>query len=215
MSEDEYEGRVVGLYADLETLHEIALEAQTLHRTVTLSPGDVLSLISELRRLRDENAEPKTLYVVTSGEYSSYQIHAVFSTREKAERYTSELQKTPHSDAEIEEYALDADAEQIARPVWMCEIQVECGAIDNERQTAYPLLAPRGRRAGIVRHLPARRRQMFGSPQNPFEIIGEVLHAERLCVQSYVSAEHARKLAVEARQAHLRAEAFDPQSVEP
>ena len=43
------------------------------------------------------------VYIVTSGEYSDYQIESVFSDKEKAEKYID----THDSDMEIEEYDLD------------------------------------------------------------------------------------------------------------
>ena len=50
-------------------------------------------------------SEQNIVYVVTSGEYSGYSIHAVFSTKEKAEEYIAH--DGYFSDSyEIEEYVL-------------------------------------------------------------------------------------------------------------
>ena len=46
-----------------------------------------------------------TVYIVTDGEYSSYHIEAVFSTRDAAQKFIDARQCT--RDVEIEEYELD------------------------------------------------------------------------------------------------------------
>lgn len=48
------------------------------------------------------------IYAVTTGSYSDYCVHALFSTREKAERYKAERAKMEWDDTnEIEEYMVD------------------------------------------------------------------------------------------------------------
>ena len=47
------------------------------------------------------------VYIVTSGTYSGYQIHAVFSTRAKAKVYINILKE-----GEIESYDVDVPAEE-------------------------------------------------------------------------------------------------------
>src|SRR5688500_6668033 len=62
------------------------------------------------------DGEPKItkVFAVTSGDYSSYSVNAVFSTREKAEKYINHIKKGSeykdyilYSDYNIEEYNLD------------------------------------------------------------------------------------------------------------
>lgn len=61
-----------------------------------------------------------TAYVVTSGEYSAYQIHGVFTTSENAQTYIDFVTKntdpltvsTYDLDFEIEQYGLDSPQEQ-------------------------------------------------------------------------------------------------------
>jgi len=50
----------------------------------------------------------KKIYIVTSGEYLDYSIHAVFSTKEKAEEYIQQC----GTDYTIEEYDLDKEVEK-------------------------------------------------------------------------------------------------------
>ena len=53
-------------------------------------------------------SEQNIVYIVTSGEYSDYSIHAVFSTREKAEEYIAH--NGDFSDSyKIEEYVMDGE----------------------------------------------------------------------------------------------------------
>ncbi len=47
------------------------------------------------------------IYVVTSGQYSDYRIHAVFSTEALAGRYIEAIRR-PYDDVHIEQYELDA-----------------------------------------------------------------------------------------------------------
>jgi len=58
-------------------------------------------LREKLEELKRENPHNK-VYIVTSGEYSDYQIQAVFSTEEKAQEWIGN-----NKDEEIEEYELD------------------------------------------------------------------------------------------------------------
>lgn len=60
------------------------------------------------KTLNEVGAGRGTVYVVTSGSYSDYSINAVFSTREKAERYIDLFcAKNGYDEAGIEEWELD------------------------------------------------------------------------------------------------------------
>lgn len=66
-----------------------------------------------------------TIYVVTAGEYSDYRIHAMFSTRENAERYMEALPNPGYSGYnEIEEWTLDDMPEPAARGLKSYEVQI-------------------------------------------------------------------------------------------
>lgn len=56
--------------------------------------------------------EPKTAYVVTSGEYSDYRVDGVFSNKEKADLFANKV-----GDRTIEEYNID-DEDQLRQEIW-------------------------------------------------------------------------------------------------
>jgi hypothetical protein len=47
-----------------------------------------------------------TVYMVTSGDYSSYVVHCAFQTRELAEKYIAAIRTDAHDTYEIEELEL-------------------------------------------------------------------------------------------------------------
>jgi hypothetical protein len=58
----------------------------------------------------------KKIYIVTSGYYSDYGINAVFSTKELAEKYINNFDKTeqyPYGDFNIEEWELNPNKEHL------------------------------------------------------------------------------------------------------
>lgn len=114
------------------------------------------------------------LYAVSEGEYSDYRIRAIFSTRTKAQAF---IQRGGGDD--VEEYVLDEMEGWGKRRRYRCKIRLDSGAVVQEWD--YEALAP----------LHARSEK---SQQSNGEILAT----------SLVSPEHARKLAAEARQAHLR-----------
>lgn len=60
---------------------------------------------------------PKTIYAVSSGEYSDYRITALFSTRDLAQAYIDAVKRPDgYSDFnDIEEYELDPDTADLMR----------------------------------------------------------------------------------------------------
>lgn len=64
--------------------------------------------------------EPKTAYVVTSGEYSDYHIDGVFSDKEKADFFADK-----DGDRSVEEY--DIDDEQMLRQEYWYEVKIYVG----------------------------------------------------------------------------------------
>ena len=118
------------------------------------------------------------IFVVTSGEYSDYSINAVFSTKEKAEKYVVAT-TDEYSHYNIETYKIDE-----------CE-----GAI---RRTVFRTEMPGGRSWTYSRiDVPSRR--------VPHDHIVEGFN--KFYADSFVSEEHSRKLAVEEYQRRLREKA--------
>ena len=74
----------------------------------------------------------KKIYIVTSGEYSEYEINAVFSTKEKAVEYVE--QHGTYYD--IEEYDLDKEVEKKTQ-LWIIEFCIENGELCKATPTSY------------------------------------------------------------------------------
>lgn len=47
------------------------------------------------------------IYILTSGEYSDYRIHSVYSTQEKAEEALKKYKNDTWASAQVEEWPLD------------------------------------------------------------------------------------------------------------
>ena len=128
--------------------------------------------------------------VLTSGEYSDYSIKAVFSTRKLAKEWADKADAADeypmHRQWNYEEWEVDSAKEDEVITVWGCGIMLDSGEIVEE--AAYKeLVAPF--RSKILQ-----------------KCVNVPLYHNRPTarVQSGVSAEHARKVAVETRQAWLR-----------
>lgn len=125
-----------------------------------------------------------TVYIVTHGEYSDYGIDAVFSDREKADRFAAELEKAVDGQrVQVAEWTVDEKAEAFARPIYLCYI---------DRDGNAEIGAPR---------------YMFVSERYTKMLACD---SGRCYGESAVSAEHAMKLAVEARQKWLREHSAAP-----
>lgn len=144
--------------------------------------------------------ENNIIYVVTSGCYSDYSIRAIFSTKEKAEKYIAEGIKAeefsnPAEDtynaANIEEYTLDLNENYIAQKVWQCGILINSGEIYNYGNIPDPVSE------GFVLALPFRGRSRNSTSTNYGK---DFIH----WVESTVSREHCLKVAAEERQRVLR-----------
>jgi hypothetical protein len=62
------------------------------------------------------------IYIVTSGEYSDYNINAIFSTEELAQAFIDSFKARSYCDMCIEDYDLDPNANDIKqkrRPYWV------------------------------------------------------------------------------------------------
>jgi len=122
-----------------------------------------------------------TIYIVTEGEYSDYHIEGTFSTEALAEGYiAAKGEKAGRSwDPGIEEWILDEDAGAEWRTQYRCALCPSDGGLLWEDEN--DALARPGKRSE-------------DGWANEHAIVGT----------SYVSAEHAQKLAIEARQKWLR-----------
>jgi hypothetical protein len=142
------------------------------------------------------------VYVVTAGEYSDYEIRAMFSTKELAQAYIDKAQALKRTDAEwdignlywaddspsIQEWTLDSerDAENITE--WHCGMLLDDGSVvegPNQTQT-----------------FKSRSGNSFVSQFD----VKVPMYKDRPIVRvvSYKSADHALKLAAEQRQKWLR-----------
>lgn len=132
-------------------------------------------------------SESTTVYVVTSGEYSDYGIHAIFSTRALADAYIKRALAAPatyHSEFNVEEWYVDRESAARAHYVWTAGVLIADGSVPE--------------RGG---------HDEFAIPKSSAEVIKAVPVYDGNGIaraRSHKSAEHALKLATEARQKHLR-----------
>lgn len=125
------------------------------------------------------------IYIVTSGCYSDYGISAVFTDKQSAEDYVKECHKCGQSDASVETWEANSEAEKVCRPAWAIQMFLD-GRL--RMDSHYNILASPNMRVheGI---------------NNAFYDDGKYGF---VCVTSLVSRDHAIKLAIEKRQAVLR-----------
>jgi len=126
----------------------------------------------------------KTIYLVTSGEYSDYHVEACFSSKEKADVYIQKFDKV-HSFtiAQIETYHLDdpeIDA-LVIKPEWCARVNLVTGEIFEDGST-----------------------DMLAQPHKRGKSHAPIIGYNHVISRSYTSQKHANKLAVEARQKWLR-----------
>lgn len=74
----------------------------------------------------------KKIYIVTSGEYSEYEIYAVFTTKEKANAYIQQN----GTEYNIEEYNLDEEVEKKTQ-LWSIVFCIEDGKLCEACPTSY------------------------------------------------------------------------------
>ena len=129
----------------------------------------------------------QTIYVVTSGQYSDYGIEAIFSNKENAERYSKEYNKTTtDSDmSELEEWVMDdpENDELVSKTVWIISIRKDDGRIDCKPYETKIL-----------------------TNKNKKSLAYE--YPNHFYIHSFISSEHATKLASEKYQQYLREHAI-------
>lgn len=129
----------------------------------------------------------KTVFVVTSGSYSDYQLRGIFSTEEKANEFIDRARASEDcyfrsNLNEIEERDIDSALEERQYQRWIVYINLRTGALVRGGDDS-----------------------MWGSPRS-LQFVDDV----EACGISHKSAGHALKLAAEARQEHLRKSAMVP-----
>jgi hypothetical protein len=137
-----------------------------------------------------------TIYVVTSGSYSDYHTDALFSTKEKAQAWIDIASYGKGGDYQIEEWPLDEQVGVVWRTLHTATIYLDDGKIEDGHSNE--VLAQPEVRTNPASHFPGNQR-----------------YREGCRVQSYVSQEHARKLAVEFRQEWLRKQVTPPRPAAP
>jgi hypothetical protein len=131
----------------------------------------------------------KTVFLVTSGAYSDYHVSCAFSTKELAEAYIEECSLSGDSDpGAVEEFPVDEEAVSKCVPYWQVEITLESGALVRKR-------------CGKMVVNPSLRVWDFGTKVSNYRFPNQVPTAEAC---SFVSEEHALKVAAELRQEFLR-----------
>jgi hypothetical protein len=118
------------------------------------------------------------IYIVTSGEYSDYSIDGVFSTEENAQAYVNRR----NADTTIEVYTIDKMVDYQNKTLYSVSINYESGELTNR----YTLIPDTDN--GDSGWLDTKRLT------TAYSKIGWIR------VTSYKSADHADKLAIEARQ---------------
>lgn len=125
-----------------------------------------------------------TIYLVTSGEYSDYRIEGAFSTEDKANAFAATFERG-YGDTRVEDYTLDERTPEQRGYFHVCRISLATGDVDTE----YGYWSDKGK----------------PTPDDPFRHVQvSDINYNHAVGGSYKSAEHARKLAVEARQRHLQ-----------
>jgi len=127
------------------------------------------------------------VWLVSSGCYSDYEIEGIFSEESLARAYCAELHSRGKyfDDADVSEWEVDSEAGKVFRTAFRACIRLVSGEIFGMESESLILASPHAR-----------------SMNNAYG--AEIGTNSYLEVFSFVSPEHARKLAVEHRQAWLR-----------
>lgn len=136
-----------------------------------------------------------TVYVVTSGSYSDYGIHAMFSTKKLAQEYIDKAKDSASYEywaikANIEEWKLDSESKAQTFDLWHVGLLLDDGSVVEPNRGSRSVFGVKCK--SLVRQC---------GDKVPCYKMRPIVR-----VESSVSAEHAMKIAVEARQAWLRKE---------
>lgn len=75
----------------------------------------------------------KTMYAVSSGSYSDYQVHCVCTTKEKAEALANLFY-----DGEVEEFSIDPEVPTFDVPLFKAAVNLETGAAAADEEDYRP-----------------------------------------------------------------------------
>ena len=137
------------------------------------------------------------VYVVTTGEYSDYEICGIFSTKELAQLYYDKLQKTGKDLNDIEEYLTD-DPELVndtVVPYWRTQIEIISGESHQSDHWCLQSEVKCRKNNGVPNYESLNNK--YGACQ------------KHISVDSFVSKNHSAKLAAEKRQEFLRHHPLD------
>ncbi len=129
------------------------------------------------------------VYAVTSGCYSDYRIRGLFSTCANADKFISICRAAAEcyydKDFDIEEWTLDVDLAQKTYTRYLCGLMLDTGE-QVEKYTPQQFFGVPVSRSYVAESVPVYKGRGIAR------------------AESHKSAEHAHKLAVEARQKYLR-----------
>jgi len=146
----------------------------------------------------------KIVYAVSSGYYSDYRIHAMFSTKKLAEQFIEKAELVHEknctdmdsdkawiggfsdSDYSIEPWTLDEEKDVEVHTRWQVRILADTGALIGEVYELHINERKHNGKATVAEKVPILKGK------------------DAIDAESCQSAKHAMKLAVEARQAWLR-----------
>ena len=131
------------------------------------------------------------VFLVCQGEYSDYHVCGVFSTREKAEAHIVVLKQAEwHDDPEIETWVVDERAKDVYQELHWAQIRISDGAITYtcSRWDTEP-------------------------PNYTLTHVHCLPYAHYIEACSAKGREHAKKLAVEARQKYMREKGLTEESL--
>lgn len=143
--------------------------------------------------------EKTIVFLVTSGSYSDYRIDAIFSTRKLADQFIKTKTNSPEDEDgdrsyysdfnNIQEWTIDDLANARWRKTWSAGILLDTGEIKELSRSNGEEFTTNKQRGHIYQ-----------------EAVAVPAYGHRLVTRtvSYVSAGHAEKLAIEARQNWLR-----------
>jgi hypothetical protein len=157
--------------------------------------ADSPQYITEAVRRLARGGPGRTAYVCTSGEYSDYGVDAVFLSRDEADGFVADRTAAGLGTNGVEEWAVGRPADATVKtPVWRSTIDLLNGKI--ERAKACVLTA-----AAVAQ----RAEPSYWEPSKYDESLVRDGYCRRHhVVGSFVSPEHADKLAAEFRQEFLR-----------
>ena len=142
------------------------------------------------------------VYVVTSGQYSDYGIDAIFSTLDKANEYVAFCRKVGQDTNDVDEREVDEPHDRMHHQYWIATVHLPSSDIWDGKVSLGRKRRVKGQNVGpfFRAGTPERSEHEYDLPNQQ----NRKWFEDRMEVQSFVSQEHARKLAAEARQLFLR-----------